>query len=574
MARSARTTTCGAIALALVTSLLSPSAALASNHITPVRVVGGPGHAALYGWGAATMPDGSVLVTDYWNFRVQHFEKDGTLRGTAIARDNRHLSPYDVAVDPRNGAMFIGDVDRDFNVDKYRADGTYERSFGGPSTFLYPAYLDVDSNGRVAVADSRGHKIVVYNGDTGVELFRFGTAGSGPGQLRTPRGIAFDANDRLYVADTNNNRIQVFSLGANSATYLSQWSVPVGDFRGLTVDKASGAVYLVNGGLGRIQKFSPTGQMLVEFGGYGSAPGRFLNGGRGITIDGDGNVWVGDMPGFRAQKFSPTGAFLQVVPDPPEPPPEGGFAMPGGVAVDGNGNIFVTDTYNWRVQKFSPNGAFDRQWGNRGVFNYARSIAVDPRDDTVVVANSDGQNAKKFTNDGTLLWTAEGVRSFALDVGPDGTIYAAQQVTNDIKVVSPSGAVLRTIGAGQLRNPRGIAVDADGSVWVSNVGSGIVKHLSSTGALLGQFGSFGSGPDQLTEASDVETDATRVFVSDRKLNLIKVWSKNGTFLGSFGGTGGTLGKLRTPQGMHLTPSGRLYVAEFGNERVQEFDVAG
>jgi sugar lactone lactonase YvrE len=70
-----------------------------------------------------------------------------------------------------------------------------------------------------------------------------------------------------------------------------------------------------------------------------------------VTVDGQGNVWVGDMPGFRAQVFSPSGQFLFQVPASGGEPPEGGFNQPRGVSVDAQGNVFVTDTHNWRVQK-------------------------------------------------------------------------------------------------------------------------------------------------------------------------------------------------------------------------------
>ena len=50
--------------------------------------------------------------------------------------------------------------------------------------------------------------------------------------------------------------------------------------------------------------------LLLSFGAEGTGPGQFSGGGRDITVDGDGNVWVGDMPNFRVQKFSPTGQFL------------------------------------------------------------------------------------------------------------------------------------------------------------------------------------------------------------------------------------------------------------------------
>ena len=53
-------------------------AGAASVTITPIAVIGSPGHADLYGWGMATETDGSVLVGDYWNYRIVRYAKDGT----------------------------------------------------------------------------------------------------------------------------------------------------------------------------------------------------------------------------------------------------------------------------------------------------------------------------------------------------------------------------------------------------------------------------------------------------------------------------------------------------------------
>ncbi|MCA1674061.1 MAG: SMP-30/gluconolactonase/LRE family protein, partial [Actinobacteria bacterium] len=311
-----------------------------------------------------------------------------------------------------------------------------------------------------------------------------------------------------------------------------------------------------------------------RFGGPGPflEPGKFVSGARGVTVDGDGNVWVGDMPNFRAQKFSPSGAFLLAAPNPAQPPPDGGFRMPGGVALDAAGNIFVADTFNWRVQRFAPSGAFSLKWGHRGGgtdgFNYARGIAVDQANGDVLVGDTDNQAVKRFTNDGKLRWATPGVKVFALDVAPDGRTFAADFQTNNVKVLSPGGALVSTFATGQLANPRGIDVDPDGSIWVSSRGHGVVKHFSATGALLGQLGT-----GQLVSPADVESDATNVYVADQGANQIKVFTKaNGTYVGSFGSGGSTLGRMLGPQGLHLTPAGRLYVLEMTGERVQEFQV--
>ena len=151
-------------------------------------------------------------------------------------------------------------------------------------------------------------------------------------------------------------------------------------------------------------------------------------------------------------------------------------------------------------------------------------------------------------------------------------VYAADFQSNLVRVYNTDGTVNRTMGTGLLNNPRGIAVDDDGSVWVSNRGSGAVVHLSSTGAELGRFGSTGSTDSTLAGAADVEVNGSYVFVADQTANKIKIWSRTGEFLLAFGGGGKGLGRMQGPAGLDLTADGHLYVTEvtFGNERVQEF----
>src|ERR1700694_3856713 len=53
--------------------LATAAACVTPPCITPLKFIGGPAFAGLYGWGAATLKDGSVLIGDYWNFRIQHY---------------------------------------------------------------------------------------------------------------------------------------------------------------------------------------------------------------------------------------------------------------------------------------------------------------------------------------------------------------------------------------------------------------------------------------------------------------------------------------------------------------------
>ncbi len=307
--------------------------------MTSPRVVGGKGHAGLYGWGMATMRDGSVLVGDYWNYRVTHWNKDGTPfrdgplgDGVIISNSGngatQYYTPYGLAVDPRNGNIFMADTDK-YTIDVYSETGSFVRSWGakgsGPGKYLYPSRVAVSSTGRVYVADTWDNNIVMTT-DTGAELGQFGSFGTAAGQFKQPHGMALDADDNLYVVDTNNFRVQVFDP---NGVYLRSWGAKgttpglfAGDMRGIAIDKANGWVYIVDGEGNRVSKFDLQGNYLLRWGSNGHGNGQFADGGREITVDGDGNVWVGDMPNWRAQKFSPTGVYLDQVPETPAPPPD------------------------------------------------------------------------------------------------------------------------------------------------------------------------------------------------------------------------------------------------------------
>jgi tripartite motif-containing protein 71 len=593
------------VAALAASTLAIQGAHAATVSVTVVRQVGGSGHATMYPWGLGTAPDGTILMADYWNFRVGRFSTNGTLIGNVITTASKgtepqqHLSPYGVATDPRNGDVYIGDVDAGATVDKYTASGQFIRSIGGLGTgngkFDYPAYVAVNSQGNLYVVDSRQPNVEVFD-PQGNFLFAFGT--SGAGRLATPRGIAIDAQDRVYIADNWNHRVAVFNAAGvfqfgfgSSGTAPGQFG-PGGDLRGVAVDSANGWVYVVDSALNVIDKFDRQGNFILRWGSYGTTGGKFIEGGRGVAVDGSGNVWVADLGGFRMQKFTPTGQFIAAYPSANEVPPLGGFNAPTDVAVGPDGSIYVTDQRNWRIQKFNAAGTFVTAWGNRGGgdygFNYARGLAVDPRDGDVLVADTDNAKLKRYSSSGVFEWVAGGsdtaigrIKAFSLDVGPDGTIYFANEATPpDIVILNPNGGLIRRWGtmgngAGQFQFPRGISLDpTDNTLWVSDArrANGVIQHFTQTGTYLGGFGAKGTATNQFKQAGDIVVDATYVYVTDTDSNQIKVFTKSGTFVGAYGGGGKTPGRMLAPIGMDITSTGRIYVAEQNGERVQEFRV--
>ena len=364
------------------------------------------------------------------------------------------------------------------------------RSCGNGTRWRYPAYLDYDAQGRLAVADSRGHKIVMTNDANCNVLFQFGTQGGGASQFNTPRGIDFAPDGTLWINDTNNRRVEpVERRRDRPRPGSSSFPVESGDLRGLMY--RNGEVYCVNAATARVNVYNATTGALARFwGGYGTADGKFVDGGRGIAADGSGNVWVADMPGFRTQKFTPQGQFLLGATEPPGPPPVGGYALPEGVAADDDGTVVGIDSFNWRVNVHNADGTPRLAFGTRNNFNYPRGIAMHRSANTIVVGNTDSAQVDKYSMTGQRLWTADGREAVGRRVDQvDGRIYAAEFIANRIRVVNSNGSLGATFTGG-LSNPRGVAVDpTDRSIWVSNQGSGRIVHFSSTGQTLGSFAS-------------------------------------------------------------------------------------
>ncbi len=597
--------------LAAPFTVLVPSAQAdpATVVLVPERIVGGPGHAGLYGWGAATMRDGSVLIGDYWNKRVLHYAVDGTYLGVFIDNANYsatgHQAPYGLAVDPDNGDVYLADTDRR-QIDRYTETGVYVESYGenGKSgttatRFKYPSRVTV-RDGLVYIADTWSHRIVVWEPGQTAMSWDYGGFGTGTGQFKHPRSLAFDDAGRLYVNDSQNFRVQVFEVDLLGQTLVpvdefghkydasdptpEQDAVFRGDLRGMDVDPVGGFVYVVDGEGNRFHKFSTDGTWIDDFGSKGEGLGQFLDGGRELTIAGDGNLWIGDMPNFRVQIWSPDGTPLFLRPDPPELPDPGGFNGPRGVAVDGAGNLFVSDTYNQRVVKLQNDGTPVTEWGRRGRddygFNYMRMIAVDPNDGSVVVADTDNHRIKKYDNDGLFLWElgkrgaalGEFISPHGVDIAPDGTIYVADTNNARVVAVSPSGVALAAHGVdgtgfGELRRPRGVVVDdVDGRIYVADSTRDRIIVWENDGTVVSEISGPGSGDHQLSNPFDLEVDAEHVYVADSASNEVKVFAKTGEYVTKVGGGGSGLGKLKTPQGLHLDGD-RLYIAERDNDRV-------
>jgi len=150
-----------------------------------------------------------------------------------------------------------------------------------------------------------------------------------------------------------------------------------------------------------------------------------------------------------------------------------------------------------------------------------------------------------------------------------------------------SGKLLTSFGADLFVFPHGIAVDNDGSVWVTD-GQGRegrghqVFKFSPEGKILmtlGKRGVGGDGPDEFNMPSAVAIAPNGdIFVADghggnSNARIVK-FSKDGKFLMTWGQRGAGPGDLNGPHCLAFDSQGRLFVCDRSNNRIQIFDQQG
>jgi PKD repeat protein len=258
------------------------------------------------------------------------------------------------------------------------ADGT-----GTAATFNQPAGITYDGAGNLYVADYQNNEIRTIVVSTGAVTTFAGsvTAGSinGTGtaaRFKSPSGVAYDGSGNLFIADTYNNEIRkiVISTGVVT-TFAGSTSAGsadgIGTAAGFTYP--SGIAYDGNGNLYvsevygyRVRKIVIATDAVTTIAGS-SAPGSIdgigtaasFNQPAGITYDGKGNLFLADQVNNEIRMITTaTGAVVTFAGTTTSGSVDGtasfaGFSDPAGVVFDGSGNLYVTDKDNYEIRKIT-----------------------------------------------------------------------------------------------------------------------------------------------------------------------------------------------------------------------------
>lgn len=117
---------------------------------------------------------------------------------------------------------------------------------------------------------------------------------------------------------------------------------------------------------------------------------------------------------------------------------------------------------------------------------------------------------------------------------------------------------------GNLREPRGVAVDGQGRIWIADFGHSRLRVFDPRGGFLGGWGGRGSGEYGFKELCGVAIAGDAMYVADTWNGRVQAFTTAGVLRAS-------AGDLYGPRGVTIAPDGRVWVADTGNHRVVSYD---
>jgi len=215
--------------------------------------------------------------------------------------------------------------------------------------------------------------------------------------------------------------------------------------------------------------------------------------------------------------------------------------QPGGVAVDGNDNIYVADPGLGLIDVYDPSGNFLRYIGkidDESLFDYPTGIAIDRTNERVYLLDTARSVMLILDLQGNILKRVGRRSSDEVPVEfsypSEITISGEEVVVLDLagarlQVFNLDGRLLRQIntytstGVSKIPVEMGLGADSEGNIYLSNFRDSGVRVFTREGRILSSFGRSGMSDGQFDFPTGVWVEKDSLYVADTKNRRVEVF---------------------------------------------------
>jgi sugar lactone lactonase YvrE len=253
------------------------------------------------------------------------------------------------------------------------------------------------------------------------------------------------------------------------------------------------------------------------------------------------------------------------------------------------------------VQRITHVGEFARSSDlgiKPGVWSRLVNLAAGSRDDTMV-----RPMAVAASNDNSVIFVADPgarcvhrfdliraryacltlrnqrtlVSPVGLAVAAEGTLYVSDSSLGALYRLQAGDKWLEQFGdASDLQQPTGLAWDEEvGQLIVTDTGSQSIKAFDTNGKLVREFGRRGGRPGEVNYPTYLWLDSGKELLVTDSLNFrVQRFDDEGEFINTFGSNGDTAGSLARPKGVATDTFGHVYVIDALFHSMQIFNSEG
>jgi sugar lactone lactonase YvrE len=537
---------------------------------------------------------GNIYVADRSNFKIRKITPAGIVstiadgNSNAQGPDGRFTIITDLAVD-QNGNLFLTDAGSR-KIKKITPAGivtTFAGSgansitdgTGTGASFLKLEAITIDNQGIIYVGDEHTIRKITASGI--VTTIAGSTSGFADGPGTTAKfwnilGLAIAPNGNILVADASNQKVrQVTPSGMVSTVAGSGFgytdgpigTAQFGSLHAIAADQG-GNIYVSDIDHRRIRKISTTGIVSTLAGdgtiGSNDGPGTTasFNGITGMSVDGSGNLIAAEVNGQKIRKISASGIVSTLAGNGIRGFQDGNISGITGNYISLQIPVTIKDATGPVITPVSNNIILNLgASGNRTITaadiatvtdncNPSPTIRINPT--TFNCSNIGTQNITVEATDGSFPTTPTPSNAsfwdpYGIETDAAGNLYISDWGNQKIRKITPDGIVSTLAGSGSVglingtgagasfRDPRGVATDAQGNVYVGDVNNHCIRKITPAG-------------------------------------VVSIFAGSGT-VGYLDGIG-TNARFSSPRGLAVDAQGNVYVCDNHNARIRKITPSG